>query len=341
MLYERGLVYLPPQKIFMKRVYNNIVEAIGNTPLVRLNSITKDFPCPVYAKVEYFNPGNSIKDRIALNLIENAEKSGLLKPGGTIVECTSGNTGMGLALVALTRGYKCVFTMASKMSKEKVDILRAMGAEVHVCPTDVEPEDPRSYYSVAARIAKERGAWNPDQYNNLHNREAHYLSTGPELWDQTDGKITHYVASTGTGGTLIGTGMYLKEQNPDVQVWGIDPDGSILKHWFDTGEVKPELAKVYAVEGMGEDFIPENYDRKYIDHIETIHDKESLLMCRRLAREEGLFCGSSAGAAVQGLLQMKDKLKPTDYVVVILHDHGSRYVGKIYNDEWMKEKGFL
>lgn len=325
----------------MNRVFNNIVEAIGNTPLIRLNQITHDFPCPVYAKVEYFNPGNSIKDRIALKLIEDAEKSGKLKPGGTIVECTSGNTGMGLALVALTKGYKCVFTLADKMSKEKVDILRAMGAEVHVCPTDVAPEDPRSYYSVAARIARERDGWNPDQYNNLSNRQAHYMSTGPEIWQQTEGKITHYVASTGTGGTLIGTGMYLKEQNPSVKVCGIDPYGSILKHWFDTGEVKPELAHVYAVEGMGEDFIPDNYDRQYIDHMETVHDKESLLMCRRLAKEEGLFCGSSAGAAVQGVLQMKDHFKADDMVVVVLHDHGSRYVGKIYNDDWMREKGYL
>ena len=325
----------------MKDVYNHIVDTIGNTPLVRLNKITKDFPCEVYAKVEYFNPGNSIKDRIALQLIEDAEKSGKLKPGDTIVECTSGNTGMGLALVAIAKGYKCVFTLADKMSKEKVDILRAMGAEVHVCPTDVEPEDPRSYYSVAARIAKERNGWNPDQYNNLSNRKAHYLSTGPEIWRQTEGRITHYIASTGTGGTLVGTGMYLKEQNPQVQIIGIDPAGSILKHWFDTHEVKPELARVYAVEGMGEDFIPDNYDRNFIDHMETIQDKESLLMCRRLAKEEGLFCGSSAGAAVQGLVQLKDRFKPSDVVVVILHDHGSRYIGKIYNDDWMKEKGFL
>lgn len=325
----------------MKDVYNHIVDTIGNTPLVRLNKITEDFPCEVYAKVEYFNPGNSIKDRIALQLIEDAEKSGNLKPGDTIVECTSGNTGMGLALVAIAKGYKCVFTLADKMSKEKVDILRAMGAEVHVCPTDVEPEDPRSYYSVAARIAKERNGWNPDQYNNLSNRKAHYLSTGPEIWRQTEGRITHYIASTGTGGTLVGTGMYLKEQNPQVQIIGIDPAGSILKHWFDTHEVKPELARVYAVEGMGEDFIPDNYDRNFIDHMETIQDKESLLMCRRLAKEEGLFCGSSAGAAVQGLVQLKDRFKPSDVVVVILHDHGSRYIGKIYNDDWMKEKGFL
>ncbi|MBP9932892.1 MAG: pyridoxal-phosphate dependent enzyme, partial [Chitinophagaceae bacterium] len=239
------------------------------------------------------------------------------------------------------KGYKCVFTMADKMSKEKVDILRAMGAEVHVCPTDVAPEDPRSYYSVAARIAKERDGWNPDQYNNLSNREAHYASTGPEIWDQTDGKITHYVASTGTGGTLIGTGKYLKDQNPNVQVIGVDPDGSILKHWFETGEVKPELARVYAVEGMGEDFIPDNYDREVINHLEMIEDKESLLMCRRLAKEEGLLCGSSAGAAVQAVVQMKDRFKEGDMVVVILHDHGSRYMGKIYNDDWMREKGFL
>ena len=308
-----------------KRVFDNIVDAIGNTPLIRLNSITKDFPCPVYAKVEYFNPGNSIKDRIALNLIQDAERSGKLKPGGTIVECTSGNTGMGLALVALTRGYKCVFTLADKMSKEKVDILRAMGAEVHVCPTNVEPEDPRSYYSVAARIAKERGGWNPDQYNNLCNREAHYMSTGPEIWGQTEGKITHYVASTGTGGTLIGTGKFLKEQNPDVQVWGIDPDGSILKHWFDTGEIKPELAKVYAVEGMGEDFIPENYDRNFIDHIETIHDKESMLMCRRLAKEEGVFAGMSSGGSVAVALKLAEQME-SGVIVAIICDRGDRYL---------------
>lgn len=338
---KEAIFFIFAQNIKMNRVYNHIVETIGNTPLVKLNCITKDFPCPVYAKVEYFNPGNSIKDRIALKLIEDAETSGALKPGGTIVECTSGNTGMGLALVAIAKGYKCVFTLADKMSKEKVDILRAMGAEVFVCPTNVEPEDPLSYYSVAARIAKERDGWNPDQYNNLSNRQAHYLSTGPELWKQTEGKITHYIASTGTGGTLVGTGMFLKEKNPNVKIIGIDPDGSLLKHWFDTGELKPELARVYALEGMGEDFLPENYDRNYIDQMETVEDKESFLMCRRLAREEGLFCGSSAGAAVQGLIQLKDQFTSEDLVVVVLHDHGSRYVGKIYNDDWMKEKGFL
>lgn len=325
----------------MKNVFNNIIETIGNTPLVKLNSITKDFPCPVYAKVEYFNPGNSIKDRLALKLIRDAEAAGKLKPGGTIVECTSGNTGMGLALAATSLGYKCVFTMASKMSQEKVDILRAMGAEVHVCPTDVPAEDPRSYYKVAERIAEERGGWLPDQYNNLSNRQAHYESTGPELWEQTDGKITALVVSTGTGGSLCGTSKYLKEQNPKVQALGVDPEGSLLAHWFQTGEIDLSLAKVYAVEGMGEDFLPDNYDRNVIDHLETVPDKESLLMCRRLAREEGLFCGSSAGAAVQGLLQMKDRFTKDDFVVVILHDHGSRYVGKVYNDNWMKEKGFM
>jgi cystathionine beta-synthase len=324
-----------------KKVFNNIIETIGNTPLVKLNSITKDFPCPVYAKVEYFNPGNSIKDRLALKLIRDAEASGALKPGGTIVECTSGNTGMGLALAATALGYKCVFTMASKMSKEKVDILRAMGAEVFVCPTDVPADDPRSYYKVAERIAKERNGWLPDQYNNLSNRQAHYESTGPELWEQTEGKISAYIVSTGTGGSLCGTAKYLKEQNPNVKTIGIDPEGSLLKHWFETGEVDESLAKVYMVEGMGEDFLPDNYDKSVIDYMETVADKESLLMCRRLAVEEGLFCGSSAGAAVQGLMQLKHLFTPNDLVVVVLHDHGSRYVGKVYNDEWMKEKGFM
>jgi cystathionine beta-synthase len=325
----------------MTNVYDNIIETIGNTPLVKLNSITKDFPCPVYAKVEYFNPGNSIKDRLALKLIRDAEAAGKLKPCGTIVECTSGNTGMGLALAATALGYKCVFTMASKMSQEKVDILRAMGAEVHVCPTDVPAEDERSYYKVAARIAKERDGWLPDQYNNLSNRQAHYESTGPELWNQTDGKITALVVSTGTGGSLCGTSKYLKEQNPNFKGYGVDPEGSLLANWYKTGEIDLSLAKVYAVEGMGEDFLPDNYDRDAIDHLETVADKESLMMCRRLAREEGLFCGSSAGAAVQGLLQMKDRFTKDDFVVVILHDHGSRYVGKVYNDNWMREKGFM
>ncbi|MFM2385571.1 MAG: hypothetical protein RL660_328 [Bacteroidota bacterium] len=325
----------------MKNVHESIIDTIGNTPLVRLKSIAKDFPCPVYAKVEYFNPGNSIKDRLALKLIRDAEAAGKLKPGGTIVECTSGNTGMGLALAATALGYQCVFTMSSKMSQEKVDILRAMGAEVHICPVDVPADDPRSYYKVAERIAKERDGWLPDQYNNLSNRQAHYESTGPELWEQTDGKITALVVSTGTGGSLCGTSKYLMEKNPNFKSYGIDPEGSLLKHWFDTGEIDESLVTVYMVEGMGEDFLPDNYDRDVISHMETVPDKESILMCRRLAREEGLFCGSSAGAAVQGLLQLKDKFTKDDFVVVILHDHGSRYVGKVYNDNWMKEKGFM
>jgi cystathionine beta-synthase len=325
----------------MTNVYESIVDTIGNTPLVRLKSIAKDFPCPVYAKVEYFNPGNSIKDRLALKLIRDAEQSGKLKPGGTIVECTSGNTGMGLALAATALGYKCVFTMSSKMSQEKVDILRAMGAEVHICPVDVPAEDPRSYYKVAERIAKERDGWLPDQYNNLSNRQAHYESTGPELWHQTDGKITALVVSTGTGGSLCGTSKYLLEQNPQFRSFGIDPEGSLLKNWFDHNEIDLSLVKVYMVEGMGEDFLPDNYDRNVIHAMETVADKESMQMCRRLAREEGLFCGTSAGAAVQGLLQLKDQFTADDFVVVILHDHGSRYIGKVYNDNWMTEKGFM
>lgn len=325
----------------MSKVYNNILEVIGNTPLIKLNKIVEGFPCPVYAKVEYFNPGNSIKDRLAVHLIKDAEKKGLLKPGGTIVECTSGNTGMGLALAAIQMGYKCVFTMASKMSKEKVDILRAMGAEVHVCPTDVPADDPRSYYKVAARIAEERGGWLPDQYNNLANREAHYLSTGPEIWEQTEGKITHYVVATGTGGTLVGASQYLKEQNPKIKAIAADPKGSILKHWFETGEVDESLAEVYMVEGAGEDFIPANYDSSVIDQFVEVDDKEALNCGRDIAKLEGLFCGSSSGLAMQAVLKIKDQLTPDDYVVVVFHDHGSRYVGKMYNDDWMKEKGFL
>jgi len=325
----------------MKNVFINIIDTIGNTPLVKLNAITKDFPCPVYAKVEYFNPGNSIKDRLALKLIRDAEASGKLKPGGTIVECTSGNTGMGLALAATALGYKCVFTMSSKMSQEKVDILRAMGAEVFICPVDVPADHPESYYKVAERIAKERDGWLPDQYNNLSNSAAHYESTGPELWEQTDGKITAYVVSTGTGGTLCGTAKYLKEKNPNIKTIGVDPEGSLLKHWHETGEVDESLASVYMLEGMGEDFLPDNYNREVIDYMVTVPDKESMLMCRRLAREEGLFCGTSAGAAVLGVLKSKDLFTADDFVVVVLHDHGSRYVGKVYNDNWMREKGFM
>jgi cystathionine beta-synthase len=292
--------------------------------------------------VEYFNPGNSIKDRIALKLIEDAEKSGKLKPGGTIVECTSGNTGMGLALVCIARGYKLICTMSDKQSKEKVDILRAVGAEVIVCPTNVEPEDPRSYYSVSKRLATEvPNSWYVNQYDNLANRLAHYETTAPEIWSQTEGKVTHVVVASGTGGTITGIGKYMKEQNPHVQMWAIDSYGSLLKKWYETGEIDMKEVHPYISEGFGEDFVPENYDKSVIDHFEKVTDKDGAVMARRIAKEEGIFVGYSAGSVVAGLLQMKAQLKPSDFVVLIFHDHGSRYVGKIFNDEWMLERGFL
>ena len=323
-------------------IKNNILETIGNTPLIKLNKITKDFPCTVAAKVDYFNPGNSIKDRMALKMIEVAEKEGKLKPGGTIIECTSGNTGMGLALAACVKGYKCIFTTTDKQSKEKVDILKAVGAEVIVCPTNVEPEDPRSYYSVARRLAKEiPNSFHCNQYDNLANRLAHYETTGPEIWEQTDGKITHLVCTAGTGGTVTGVAMYLKEKNPNIQVWAIDVYGSLLTKYFKTGVVDMNEVHPYISEGFGEDFVPENYDMKWIDHFEQVTDKDGAVMARRLAKEEGLFCGYSAGSCLQGLMQLKNKLKKGDLVVCILHDHGSRYVAKVYNDQWMIERGFL
>ncbi len=323
-------------------LFDNILETIGHTPLVRLNKITRTLPCPVYAKVEFFNPGNSIKDRMAVKMIDEAEASGQLKPGGTIIEGTSGNTGMGLALTAIVRGYRCVFTTTDKQSKEKIDILRALGAEVIVCPTNVEPEDPKSYYSVSRRLARELpNAVYLNQYDNLANRQAHYEQTGPEIWEQTGGKITHLVVATGTGGTVSGTGKYLKEKNKDIQVWAIDSYGSLLKKYFDTGVKDMDEVYPYITEGIGEDFVPANYDMSVIDLFEKVTDKDGALMARRIAREEGIFVGYSAGSAVQGLLQLKHRLKPEDFVVVIFHDHGSRYVGKVYNDQWMMERGFL
>ena len=323
-------------------IKNNILETIGNTPLIRLNKLTKDLPCTVLAKVDYFNPGNSIKDRMAVKMIEVAEQEGKLKPGGTIIECTSGNTGMGLALAAVVKGYHCIFTTTDKQSKEKMDILKAVGAEVIVCPTNVEPDDPRSYYSVARRLAREiPNSFHCNQYDNLANRLAHYETTGPELWRQTDGKITHLVCTAGTGGTVTGTAQYLKKMNPDIQIWAIDVKGSLLTKYFRTGEIDMKEVHPYFSEGFGEDFVPENYDMSVIDYFEQVTDKDGAVMARRLAREEGLFCGYSAGSCIQGLMQLKDKLKKDDLVVCILHDHGSRYVGKIYNDQWMIERGFL
>ncbi|HVZ57211.1 MAG TPA: pyridoxal-phosphate dependent enzyme [Chitinophagaceae bacterium] len=323
-------------------IKNNILETIGNTPLIRLNKITRDFPCLVAAKVDYFNPGNSIKDRMALKMIQVAEQEGHLKPGGTIIECTSGNTGMGLALAACVKGYRCIFTTTDKQSKEKVDILKAVGAEVIVCPTNVEPQDPRSYYSVARRLAQEiPNSFFCNQYDNLANRQAHYETTGPEIWRQTDGKITHLVCTAGTGGTITGTAMFLKEKNPAIQVWAIDVYGSLLTKYYQTGEIDPKEVHPYISEGFGEDFVPQNYDMRFIDHFEQVTDKDGALMARRLAKEEGLFCGYSAGSCLQGLMQLRQYLKEGDLVVCILHDHGSRYVAKIYNDQWMMERGFL
>lgn len=320
----------------------NILETIGNTPLVKINNITKDLPCDVFAKVETFNPGNSIKDRMALKMIEDAEKDGRLKPGGTIIEGTSGNTGMGLAIAAIIKGYKCIFTTTDKQSKEKVDALRAFGAEVIVCPTDVDPEDPKSYYSVSSRLEREiPNAWKPNQYDNLSNSQAHYEQTGPEIWEQTEGKITHLVVGVGTGGTICGTGRFLKEKNPNIKILGIDTYGSVFKKYKETGVFDKNEIYPYITEGIGEDFLPKNVDFNIIDHFEKVTDKDAAVMTRRIPREEGIFVGNSAGSAMAGLMQMKDRFKKGDVVVVIFHDHGTRYLGKMFNDDWMRDRGFL
>jgi cystathionine beta-synthase len=324
------------------KIYNNILETIGNTPMVKMNVITKDIKATILAKVETTNPGNSVKDRMAVKMVEDAEKSGILKPGGTIIEGTSGNTGMGLALVAIQKGYKLICVLNDKQSKEKMDILRAVGAEVVVCPTAVEPTDPRSYYSVSKRLATEiPNSWYVNQYDNLSNRQAHYEQTAPEIWDQTDGKITHFVVGVGTGGTISGVGKYLKEKNPNIKIWGIDTYGSVFKKYKETGIFDESEIYPYITEGIGEDVLPANVDFDVIDLFEKVTDKDAAIMTRRIAREEGIFVGNSAGAAVAGLLQLKDQLKETDVVVVLFHDHGSRYIGKIFNDDWMKERGFL
>ncbi|HXW06634.1 MAG TPA: pyridoxal-phosphate dependent enzyme [Vicinamibacterales bacterium] len=321
----------------------NILEVIGNTPMVRINCITRGVvKGTVLVKLETFNPGNSIKDRMAVRMIEDAERQGLLKPGGTIIEGTSGNTGMGLAIVAVVKGYSCIFTTTDKQSKEKIDALKAFGAEVIVCPTNVDPEDPRSYYSVSSRLEKEvSNSWKANQYDNLSNSAAHYEQTGPEIWQQTEGRVTHLVVGVGTGGTVSGVGRYLKEKNPRIRVWGIDTYGSVFKKYKETGIFDKNEIYPYITEGIGEDFLPKNVDFSVIDHFEKVTDKDAAVMTRRIAREEGIFAGNSAGAAMAGLLQLREHFTDDDVIVVIFHDHGSRYLGKMFNDDWMREKGFL
>ena len=321
---------------------NSILDTIGDTPLVKLNKITKDVDALVLAKLESFNPGNSVKDRMALKMIEDAEADGLLKPKGTIVEGTSGNTGMGLALAAIVKGYNLICVSTDKQSKEKFDVLRAVGAKVVVCPTDVSPEDPKSYYSTSKRIAEETpNSWYVNQYDNPSNTQAHYESTGPEIWEQTNGKITHFVVGVGTGGTISGVGKFLKEKNPNIKIWGIDTYGSVFKKYHETGVFDHNEIYPYTTEGIGEDILPENVDFSIIDLFEKVTDKEAAIFTRKLAKTEGIFAGNSCGAAIKGLLQLKGKLKKSDVVVVLLHDSGSRYIGKIYNDDWMKSKKFL
>jgi cystathionine beta-synthase len=326
----------------MAKIASNILEVIGRTPMVRINRIAAGFDAEVVVKLETFNPGNSIKDRMALKMIEDAERAGLLRPGGTIVEGTSGNTGMGLAIAAVVKGYRCVFTTTDKQSKEKLDALKAFGAEVVICPTNVDPEDPRSYYSVRDRLAAEiPNAWKADQYDNLSNTAAHYEQTGPEIWDQTDGRVTHLVVGVGTGGTVTGVGRFLKEQNPAIKVWGIDTYGSVFKKYKETGVFDKHEIYPYVTEGIGEDFLPRNVDFSIVDHFEKVTDKDAAIMTRRIAREEGIFAGNSAGAAMAGVLQLQSHFGRGDLVVVIFHDHGSRYLAKMFNDEWMREKGFM
>ena len=324
------------------KYFNNILETIGNTPLIKLNSITESVKSDVFVKVESFNPGNSVKDRMAIKMIEDAEKEGKLKPGGTIVEGTSGNTGMGLALAAIVKGYKLICVSNDKQSKEKFDVLRAMGAEVVVCPTDVEASDPSSYYSVSKRISEEtKNSWYVNQYDNPSNTIAHYESTGPEIWEQTDGRIDHFVVGVGTGGTISGVGKFLKEKKSSVKIWGIDTYGSVFKKYHETGVFDEKEIYPYSTEGIGEDILPDNVDFSVIDHFEKVTDKDAAIYTRKLAKEEGIFAGNSCGAAIAGLLQLRENFKKNEVVVALLHDSGSRYIGKIYNDDWMKDKGFI
>ncbi len=321
--------------------YKNILETIGNTPLIKLNNLTKNIDALVLAKVEFFNPGSSIKDRMALKMIEDAENDGRLKPGYTIVEGTSGNTGMGLALAAIVKGYKLICVSTDKQSKEKFDVLKAVGAKVVVCPTNVKPEDPKSYYSTAKRIGEETpNSWYVNQYDNPSNSLAHYETTGPEIWDQTDGKITHFVVGVGTGGTISGVAKFLKEKNPQIKIWGIDTYGSVFKKYHETGIFDQNEIYPYITEGIGEDILPKNVNFDLIDGFEKVTDEDAAIYTRKLAKQEGVFAGNSCGAAVKGVLQLKHNFKKNDVVVVLLHDSGSRYIGKIYNDDWMKKNGF-
>lgn len=320
----------------------NILGTIGNTPLVKLNRITKEIDALVLAKVETFNPGNSVKDRMAVKMIEDAEKDGRLKPGGTIIEGTSGNTGMGLALAAIVKGYKLVCVITDKQSKEKMDILRAVGAQVVVCPTDVDPADARSYYSVSKRLAEETpNAWYVNQYDNPSNAQAHYEQTGPEIWEQTGGKVTHFVVGVGTGGTISGVAKFLKEKNPNIKIWGVDTYGSVFKKYHETGIFDHDQIYPYVTEGIGEDILPKNVNFSLIDGFTKVTDRDAALYTRKIAQLEGIFVGNSAGSAIKGVLQLKEHFTKNDVVVVLFHDSGSRYVGKMFNDDWMKEKGFL
>ena len=324
------------------KYFDNLTEAIGNTPMIVLNKITNELPCKVYAKYETFNPGNSVKDRIGLKMIIDAESKGLLKPGGTIIEGTSGNTGLGLAIVAITRGYKCIFVTSDKQSQEKIDILKLYGAKVVVCPTNVEADDPRSYYSVSKKLAdKTPNSWYVNQYDNPSNPMGHYESTGPEIWEQTEGKVTHFVVGVGTGGTISGVGKFLKEKNNKIKIWGVDAYGSVLKKYHETGIFDKNEIYPYATEGIGEDMIPLNIDFDVIDGFTKVTDKEAALYCRKLLKDEGMFLGNSAGAAIKGVLQLANEFNSNDLVVVLFHDHGSRYLKKIYNDNWMREMGYM
>jgi len=324
------------------KYFDNLTESIGNTPMVILNKITSELSCKVYAKYETFNPGNSVKDRIGLKMIIDAEKKGFLNPGGTIIEGTSGNTGLGLAIVAITRGYKCIFVTSDKQSQEKIDILKLYGAEVVVCPTNVEADDPRSYYSVSKKLAEEvPNSWYVNQYDNPSNPMGHYESTGPEIWEQTEGKVTHFVVGVGTGGTISGVGKFLKEKNNKIKIWGVDAYGSVLKKYHETGIFDKDEIYPYVTEGIGEDMIPQNIDFDIIDGFTKVTDKDAALYCRKLLKYEGMFLGNSAGAAIKGVIQLKENFKPEDLVVVLFHDHGSRYLKKIYNDDWMREMGYM